>query len=379
MTEEDPKNIWEQFLGTDPSTLALPDYYSNYFAYSFERKGDTQYVALRITGEFAYARYMSYNVYDAKDSSSYGALTDFQISPLPGNVNPFLPGSDAKATKRAYTVYVVPATDPPSMQKNLLPFDSAATKVLTTIIRYYVPEGNEKGNVPLPEVQAFDVRTQRDVPLPTPYPLRGNTDKDVFKRRLAPIFKTVVDDTLRFYRASGAGQFDNADNIYLINGVTQGEGDVLVIRIKPPSYPRNNNEYGTTDVRYWSFNEGDADTSTPFGMKDEQFKAAKDGFIYIAIGHVSIQTTAEERGYNFMPWEADRAKTVILYRNMLSDPQSPGYLMKVPEIVVPDIFKPQNIYSKDAKNYIGDYAPTGQKISQAQFMNGSGGVKSPGF
>jgi hypothetical protein len=380
MSEENPDSVWEAFPGKDITTLALPDFYSNYFAYSFDRtEGDARYIGLRITGEFGYARYMSYNIYDAEEGTSFGALTDFQIAPLPNNVNPFVAGSDSDAENRSYTVNVQPAGRFSTAQGNELTFDPSEINILTVIVRYYVPQDEATGSVPLPTIEAFDVRTQKDVPLPPIYPLRGNTPKDTFSRRLAPIFKTVVDDTLRFYRGSGAGQFDNADNIYLISAVDQGVGQVLVIRITPPNYPSVNDEFDKTDVRYWSFNEGDADTSTPFGMKDEDFRPATDGFVYIAIGDDIISTKAEQGGYNFMPWKADRSQAVIVYRNLLTNPQYRGHLDKVPEVAISDLFHQQNLYTKDAKNFIGDYAPTGQKISLAQFMSDYGGFGSPGF
>ena len=382
MTEENPADTWEEFPGKDINTLALPDYYSNYFDYAFDRTtGDAKYTGLRITGEFAYARYMSYNVYDANVGTSVAGKTDYLINPLPNNVNPFVPRSNAEAKNRSYVVNVIPNGYSTGGDGNDLTYDSTQINVLTVILRYYVPQVDDYGNVTLPTIEAFDVRTQRRVRLPTPYRLRGNTDKDVFSQRLAPIFATDVDDTLRFYHASGAGQFDNSDNIYLINAVTQGEDKVLLIRIKPPSYPKSNHEYGTSDVRYWSFNECDADTSTPLGVKDEDFKVGKDGFVRIAIGDDCICDKAEQRGYNFMPWKADRSKTVIVYRNLVTKAGYPGALQQVPEIEIRDLFikQQQNIYDKDAKNCIGDYAPTGKKVSQDLFMLGSDEIESLGF
>ena len=376
MARKNPGRIWEEFPGKDIKTLALPDFYSNYFDYSFDRTtGKARYVGLRITGQFPYTRYMSFNVYDAEEGATYGALTDFKISPLPGNVNPFVAGSDAEAKNRMYTINVLPEGYSTDGLENVLPFDGQAIKVLTVMLRYYVTQkGGLTGNVPLPTIEAFDARTGRGVALPTAYPLRGSMPKVVLRGRLAPIFRTALDDTLRFYKGSGSGQFGNADNMYLITAIKRGEGEVLLIRIMPPSYPSTNNEYDQTDVRYWSFNEGDANTSTPFGMKDEEFKRAKDGFVYIAIGDKSIRRTAEDRGYNFMPWKAKRRKMVVLYRNMLTNPQYRGNFDKVPEIEPEDVFDKQNLYDKDAKNFIGHYAPTGKKISQALFMRGSSEV-----
>src|SRR3982750_4965401 len=53
---------WTEFPGDLPSTFALPDFNSVYFSYGFDWiKNKT--LGLRITGDFGYARYMSYNIY----------------------------------------------------------------------------------------------------------------------------------------------------------------------------------------------------------------------------------------------------------------------------------------------------------------------------
>ncbi len=370
MSEENPGDLWEEFMGQDKNTLALPDYNSNYFDYSFERNTEeARHTGLRITGKFPYARYMSFNLYDGDEGTSYGALTDYQISPLPDNVNPFVAGSDAQATNRSYSVTVLPegySTGEP----NEVTF-SKKVKMLTVMLRNYVPQGDDYGNVQLPTIAAFDARTGQSVALPPIHPLRGSMPPAIMTARLAPVFWTAEDDdTLRFYHAEGVGQFNNADNKYLISAIKPGVGQVLLIRIKPPSYPHSNDEFDKTDVRYWSFNEGDPNTSTPYGRKDDEFQPSQDGYVNIAIGHPSIKDTAEARGYNFMPWEADREKSVILYRTMVANPQYRGNLARVPVIEPKDLENKQNLPDKEAKNYIGDYAPTGKKINQALFMSG---------
>jgi hypothetical protein len=191
--------------------------------------------------------------------------------------------------------------------------------------------------------------------------------------RLLPVFGTVEDDdNLRFYQVEGSGQFNNADNSYLISAVKPGEGQVVLIRIMPPSFPHSNDEFDKTDVRFWSFNEGDPGTSTPFGMMDEELNPNQAGFVNIAIGHESIRDTAIARGYNFMPWKADRKKSVILYRNLVTNPQYRGNLARVPEATPKDL-EPKNkanLPAKEAQNYLGEYAPVGKKVLQTIFMLG---------
>jgi hypothetical protein len=391
MTTGDLDRVWEAFPGTDMSTLALPDYYSNYFAYSYETLKYPN-IRLRITGEFPYARYMSFNIYSTRTGTSLGALTDYQIRTRAGNVNPFVAGSDAMAEKRQYVINVEPAettsdtTDaeqmPPDSDApdNLLTFNPSDLKqgLLTVIIRYYVPQG-EYGRKKLPTIEAYSMTDNKSVPVPPPYPQRMDLNEPIFRHRLEKIFQTVSGDELRFYHAAGGGQFNNADNLYLISGVENVDGceNVVILKVKPPVYPRTNEEFDKTAVRYWSVNQGNPDTATPYGMKDEEFKRATDGFVYIVMGDEGIRARAEQGGYNYMPWKAKEEKAVILYRNMLTIPQYRGSIARVPELTLPK--GEATLIAYEAYRHIGEHAPVGRKVTAQEFKDSYGGMPSPGF
>ena len=182
--------------------------------------------------------------------------------------------------------------------------------------------------MPLPTIEAYDVRRpNKRVKLPPNIPGLMDVKRRIFRRRMRPIFGSAgAGDELRFYHPPPGGQFNNADNIYLISAVenVDGKETVVILRLKPPTYPHASEEFDKTTVRYWSFNQGDPVTSTPVGMRDEQFRVAKDGFVYIVMADESLKDVAERGGYNFMPWKADKRKAVILYRNMLTIPQYRG-------------------------------------------------------
>ena len=365
--------VWEPFIGTDLSTPALPDYNANYFAFAFTRSGDARYIGLRLRGQFGNARYMSFNIYRAHRGPSFGALTDYQMLPAPGSVNPFVPGTDPNAGDRSYVVAVQPTGYSKVPQENTLEFGPAQARTLAVILRYYVPQDSETAGVPLPTIEAYDVRTQQAVPLPEQYLIAGRP-MFIFGWMMRPIFTTMVDNTLRFYHASGVGLFPNADNLYLINAVTRRTGEVVVLRFKPPTFPQDNSEYGTAQVRYWSLNETNRDSSTAFGMRDDQFKVARDGFVYVAIGGKDLRQRAEKRGYNFMPWVIRGRTGAIVYRNLVSDPSYPGRIDKVPLL---DLSSPRNIYLQSATRFIGDYAPTGVRVSLKRFLKNGGGIVPP--
>ncbi len=358
-----PYAPWEPFIGTNSSTLALPDYHADYFAYSFVRTGEVAYVGLKISGQFGYARYMSYNFYEATQGASLGSIRDVDMQPLAGNVNPFT-SPDPQATNRDYVVVVQPAGYANNSQYNTFNLTNNQVTNLTVILRYYVPPEIQDvtADVALPTIEAFDVRTQDPVDVPPLYSLY-NTSKIGYALGLRKIFDTIVDNQLRFYHVQGSGEFNNADNDYLINAVDLSRDEVALIWVKPPTFAHDTSEFDTAQVRYWSFNEGSPDTSTPFGLIDNAFHLASDGLAYIAVGAADIQTKAESFGYNFMPWDVRTRRGVILYRNMLAQKSYPGNFDQVPYYTDSAL-----IFSNNATNFIGNYAPNGVKVSRRFFL-----------
>jgi hypothetical protein len=318
---------------------------------------------------------MSYNIYNTLEGASVGVRTDFQIEPDAGSVNPYLNGSDPDAANRLYTIIIQPAVENFTPPPNTMTFDSDDIPVLTVIIRYYVPKDTPTANVALPTIEAFDINDPNNsVPLPSPIPIT-NLPWEVYSKRLEPIFETVVDDTLRFYHVEGGGQFNNADNAYLATGVKRNKGEVLLLWFKPPTYTQNNNQLGEMDVRYWSINQGNFDTSTPAGMMDNSFKVAADGLVYVAMGDESVQTHAGQGGFNFMLWDVTSPRGVILYRNLLTSQEyedSGESMLKVPIWTAGE-----DIYEYNACNTIGSSSPAGKKVSNEEFMQNYGGIVPP--
>ena len=108
----------------------------------------------------------------------------------------------------------------------------------------------------------------------------------------------------------------------------------MVLRFRPPAFPKDSSEYGATQVRYWSLSDENRDTPTPIGMNDDQFKVARDGFVYVAIGDTSIR----------------RRAGVIIYRNLVTDQSCPGRIDKVPILHLSHL---RNIYLQNATRFIG--------------------------
>ncbi|HZI19912.1 MAG TPA: hypothetical protein VEY09_15105 [Pyrinomonadaceae bacterium] len=390
MTTVNPYAPWQVYPGKAQTSLALPDYYSNYIAYTFDAMSNPVR-GMCIKGRFPNARYMSFNVYATKEGTSLGALTDYQMwGPTPQS-NPFVAGNPTQNTD--YTVYVLPLIQDrlprniPQGVQNILYYNPNKLErgQLTVVLRYYVPEGNEFGGVPLPTVTGYNALNGE--PSGAPAPLYPNMDeqKPIFENRLRKIFETAQGDTLRFYHSVGQGQFNNADNIYLISavkGVVPGT-NAVVLKVRPPTYPTSPDRFDQTAVRYWSINQGNPDTSTPFGMMDSEFGQAPDGYVYVVMGGPGVEEQARKRGYNYMPWKANQKQAVIIYRNMLTMPQYRGSITRVPNLPTaantPPYWDKSVLASYEAGRFLPDYAPSGQVVTEQELNKGLGGAASPGF
>jgi hypothetical protein len=388
--------VWGLYPGDDPTSLALPDYFSTYLAYTFDTSLHPN-TRLRITGDFPYARYMSFNIYPTRSGTSLGGMTDYQIRTQAPNVNPFVAGSDEQAEKRRYVIIVEPASDAAATEEqassgfsaleNLLTYNPEDLKVakfpeqlLTVIIRYYVPV-DKYGGVEPPKVEVLSMDDNQPLdPQPKPYPTFMDANEPIFRHRLAPIFESVGGDALRFYHSVGGGQFNNADNLYLISAVkdVDGDNDVVILRVMPPSFPQTNEDFDQVDVRYWSFNQGNPDTSTSIGQRDGMFRPALDGCVYLVMGGESVRVKARLGGYNYMPWQADKKEAVIIYRNMLTNAQYRGSILRVPELPKAPWNEAQ-LVAYEASRYLGNYAPVGRKVTAQEFNESYGGMPSPGF
>ena len=162
-----PKKIWYENIGSRTDLPFLPDAEVNYFMFSFKRNKGNK-IGFRLTADFPFARYMSYNIYDNRDRTSQASIVDTEITPLPGNENPFLTGS--QSSNRKYTVHILPNIPEAAGYDNTLFFNDEISN-LGTILRLYVPEKDAQGGVALPEIEAFDLITGQTVSLPEPLPI----------------------------------------------------------------------------------------------------------------------------------------------------------------------------------------------------------------
>lgn len=370
-----PVSYWAENIGSSKNVPLLPDSNVNYFLYTFTRKAGDK-LGIRIKGQFGHARYLSYNVYDNNTLGTVGSITDRNIEPDAGSQNPFRPGVDPNVSARNYTVNICPNSITQDTYPNELPYDDKLENI-GIILRYYVPEGDKYASVPLPSVEAFDISTGQTLATPPPSirdfsaQFKQKSQKITTLLSLAGLFEAPKD--IFFYKFSGVFLYPNKDNYYLFTPITFNKNQVILFRFKAPTFPTDNTQFGTSDVRYFSICLSDAKSYTYSTTTDLDFKvAASDGYINIVIGDEDAALRAKAAGLNYIvlpPELKNNVKGVIVYRHLLTNPAFPYSMGLVPDlstsINLPNLL---NLSTLQAQTYMGPYAPLGRKMTPAQFL-----------
>ena len=377
--------VWQSFIGRDTTVGILPDRYANYFTYTVARTNSD--MGFRIKGVFPDTRYFSFNVYSLGDNTTQGSLVDYQIETDSGKPNPFVAYKDSVTTDNHFTVHIVPKKHKDKKLSNILPFKDDV-KLLTMIIRLYDYNIDDYGGVAFPTVEAFTIEESgktvafNPIKLPTTLNLRSIVRKVSLPgmvKRLAHVFETEKTGkldgpsnnqkfvTTPFHAIDTRGYIENNDNRYLLAGLTKKEEEVFVFKFKSPTYTTGPTDINQTNVRYWSFNLGNAATYNFNGIKDEDILLDKEGYanIVLASKDSAIEARVQELGYNFLAWNMPWKKGLILFRHMLADPNFEAQINNVPPIQegMTD-FTPI-----EGQKYMGEYAPQGVRMSKDEFLS----------
>ncbi len=370
-SETPVKQFWYENIGSRTDLPFLPDASVNYYGYSFLRnKGDK--VGIRIKGRYGYARYMSYNVYNNNDKSSLASLRDVEIIADNGHFNPFIELNQSE--NRNYTVNILPDIPEAQSYTNKLIYNDSISNV-GIFLRYYVPEITNTANVPLPNIEAFDIITGKTINTPDALPVDFTKFTDFINKYSKVIDLTYLlqkPNTVEFFRFSGAGLYQNYDNKYLFSPVMLNNNEVIMLRFIPPTYAKQINDIPNSDVRYYSICLGDSKTYNYTTNQDFALKIASDGYINVVIAKKDSEIIAKSNGLNFIEWVPElKNKGLIIYRNLLTKDNYDYSLNKVPDILVNlnQVFNTSYLY---AKTYLGNHAPSGVKMSKQQFLNNFG-------
>lgn len=374
------KNLWGDVLrGDDMQLQFYPDHFAFYWEYTFDAVANPE-IGLIIEGEFPNARFLSYNVYDDDEQTSFCtqnySLMDVEIEPDNGYINTFR--EVTTATNQKYTVYVLPTDAPESIvagKENICWFDADVEKVCT-MLRYYIPVGGVNAGVDMPSIKAIDLTTGQEVNAPERVlsGLRGEME--------LPSAAFTPSPTALFFRAPFSYAYPNGPSEYCYSRNVLETDEVIVFNFKAPSYPSSVSEFETADMRYWSVCVGNEETYTPLAISDYQTKIDANGFAnYIladknSADYAEVKRVAEEKGYNILEWdgEAWRKGVMILYRNMVFDEDYAHSMRLLDPVGGPDVDVMSNPAKYIAVLGLGEWGATGAKVSTTQFIAAGGNI-----
>lgn len=355
-----------------------PDANANYWSVNYDNRGPER-VALSVTGEFPYARYMSFHVYDARKGDVVATLRDNQVEPDAGNINPYRPFRPRNLPQRSYTFRVVPEGSSHAGEPNTIVVPDSV-KTVTMIFRIYRPDrhvGNQ-GGVDLPGVKAYDDVTglpisADDIEVPQEEVvsfLRRALDANSggSEDRIRVLDKTL-DESISFYRFDGAGGFPNEDTPYVATSLgAQLMNDTAVFRFKPPTFLNTFHGggffTGQEQVRYWSLSiGGDVLTNMSSALWDDIAMIDEDGFVYVVVGNFWLRNRVESAGVNFLPLGLHQHRSLV-FRHMVPQSDFSESTLEVP------FFKPnQPLDPQRAENFMGEFAPVGIYMTTAELFD----------
>jgi len=384
-----PKEQWGPTeKGSDFTVPQLPDLYVNYWVYSYNVEENAN-LALRISGEFPDCRYFSFSTYNDENGDVVSGMSDFEIVPDEGCVNPFVVSSDASNT---YTVYIVPATATEEQiaclpSKNIIKLGDGIKKACLMIRQYLGVD--EYGGVELPAIQAYDMTTMKEVLAPKRGEIGIYRDPAPFKEQW---FDSNSD--VPFFLAPRGNYYPNNATDYLYCRTAIEDNQVLTYSFIPAPYPKSVEEYKDAPCRYWSMCFGtQVDTRSYYSVNDQQANVPdgeKVTFVVCmkqnpqldAIETAVGNAKANGQYIHLIAWDRERPSffgpdipigntITAMYRNILPNKEWEHSIsqMKVTPYGDPVTSSMQDPEHMQADLALGDYGPRGTKVSTQEFLD----------
>ncbi|MDE2368803.1 MAG: hypothetical protein KGN16_07505 [Burkholderiales bacterium] len=392
--------------------VAYPDAATFYWAATFTVPAGAR---LTIEGRFPHSRYMSLISYDGA-GVPIESVADYLIQPVPGSVNPFLPGADRHSAQRDYRLEVVDAPPDPNQPVGMnivgqsraalhAPKYGQAPGQQAVLYRIYARDNgsDETGNAGLPEpvltladgqvlrgaqsCTALRVRQPLQLdPAAMAVPMGKYHELLEAAAKKSPTFPATVPPTwyqqldrdalYGIYlgtppnpnaRKSEGGFYPNLDNQYIRTIVNRRLGKVFVVRAKAPTTPHTvhgDARMGGGDLRYWSWcsNQGFANTRVNDCVHDENIPVGPDGYYTLVLSRAADRprNAIAQCGIAWLPMAddgdgaGDADVTVLQLRNMLGAGAFKHAVQSVagPETIARDM---------------GEYYPQGRYISTSAF------------
>ncbi len=375
------------------------DIHAAYRIFAFQSGGTLGYT---LRGQFPYAAFLSFTVYNGADALLHSALLDYRIQPDDDSVNPFTEGELVNARNRSYTVTLLPdgAVANPSMPNPIfLPPPPRGSNVVTAVLvqRIYLAEPRVQdrfGGVEAPTIEPFELS---DPSTPAACP---SGDFSAITAQFGSLGSNFSHSPLprngeiEFYRppasqvpyTDGSGPLGRHDCTgYLMATVFPDQIAVIHFPTLPTFFDNTDTTRTTTfeitDVRYvslGSYGASPLSASENENIAGPDIKKLPDGsatFVAIPIRLPSslkeqVVAKAVQLGYNVMPLaEAGPViKPFLTYRNKVAAPGFVGDIHNVPCYQGSSF---DHAPSADAASpaSMGPYAPHGIECSPLDFLS----------
>ena len=346
---------WRTRADKKTLNIAYPDTSATYWGIRYALAPDEH---LELAGRFPAARYASFVSYEA-GGGAIDVLTDRDIDPDRGSVNPFRTVNNTKASTNAahrdYTVEIRPDTGPtdtPNVLGAQPPAGSAATSTTTTtrqgaepqvilghgaskavegtaLYRVYLPDdaSDPTGGAGLPTVRIVDA-SGHVAKVPTcakPGPTQSAIDiVNHLDRKIAAAPPTPV-----FIRppASQLNLYPNPDNVYVATTIAYQPGRIVVVRGRAPTFPDTRHDTPVTNneqVRFWSMCTNEVRKPYPVTAcaADDTTKLDSTGSYTYVVSTPADRpaNTPGTAGSTWLDWGNTKVDSLLLLRNMLASP-----------------------------------------------------------
>lgn len=333
---------------------------------------------VRLKGIYPHARYLSITVYDNATGNPLTRIKDVDLDPYPGSVNPFVEGN--YMPDQSYELVLLPSHLEMAGFSNVIEFDSSVTN-LSVFIRYYLPREDSLGGVNLPQIAAFQPSGEQII-APEALELSNFISQEDILARIESLktllFGVELDSTRQFFRptADQSGLYANIDNDYLVSPLTLSNNEVVLLRWKAPSVAGHFANFHR-DVRYYSLSISDVFSFNYATQSDEQLYIASDGFINLVICKSDSAVMAHSTGLNYLQWPSGLVgdEAILLYRNMLTKPNLDHAITSCTSVTDDILGVLTNPAAFDATVYMGEFAPTGKKMTKQAFFDNFGGIE----
>ena len=348
------KCAWPEEVDAYSANTVIPDVADVVWIDSFSVAPGLRIV---LSGTFPDSRYASLQVYDRvgapfRRNGVGSTLTDYQISPDAGSVNPWqqqaAPGGHFTVTLRE---------DVAPGQVNTIPLAPAGTTSGRGVLVYrvYLPAGGDSSKIELPSMtlqqggrsESLAPCTSFYTPLTAPRSASSTAPTPTPTPTPSPSATPRVGQ-LQFFKASIDTLAPNVDTPYVLSYLTPpGPGDVVVIRAKAPTHATGVHPSpwpaANEDVRYWSLCMALATGVVPTVMNllpsggidtgcraDDQVTLDAAGDYAFVLGTEAQRATIlGVADTTFLPFSAAQPATthLLMFRFMLVNPSfaySPG-------------------------------------------------------